>query len=254
MNTKSKLISIITPSYNCAEFIGLTIESVLAQSYLNWELIIVDDKSEDNSIEIIQGYQKQDARIKLVQLPNNVGAARARTIAIHKSKGEYIAFLDSDDIWLPNKLDAQLLFMEINTVYFSCTKYQEIDEFGEKMSNIIKVQEKADYYTVLKSCPIGNSTVMYNATILGKFVVPDIGKNNDFALWLKILKNERFIYGLDKALVYYRIRRKSISRNKIDMIKYHWELFRNIERLSILYSFYLLINWVLIKLFNMKVE
>ena len=249
---QNSLVSIITPSYNCSKFIEETVASIQKQTYSNWELVIVDDASTDNSVEVIKSLQENDNRIKLYYLEKNSGAARARTKAIELAQGEYIAFLDSDDLWLPTKLEKQLDFMQKHNYMFSCTKYQEISENGKIKGDIIKVVDKSDYKKVLKTCPIGNSTVMYNAKVLGKFAVPNIKRNNDFALWLTMLKSTEAIYGLDEVLTYYRLSNNSISRNKFKMIKYHWKLFREVEMIGIIKSTYLLVYWVFIKLFGTK--
>lgn len=184
------LVSVITPTYNCAKFIGETIESVQAQTYQQWEMIIVDDCSTDNTKEIVDKYIKEDSRIKYFCLKNNSGAAVARTKAMELANGEYMAFLDSDDIWTEEKLKKQLAFMKKHDVAFSCTAYEQIDENGKLLNKIIKTVPKADYNRVLLDCPVGNSTVMYNVEKMGKFEVPNIRKRNDDALWLRMLKKK----------------------------------------------------------------
>lgn len=247
-----ELVSIITPTYNCGKFIGETIESVLKQSYENWEMIIVDDCSTDNTKEVVKKYADNDRRIKYYLLEINSGAAVARTKAIELAIGDYIAFLDSDDLWTSNKLECQLKFMKENNYNFTCTEYEQIDELGNSLNKIIKVKIKTDYNGVLLSCPIGNSTVMYNVKKMGKFEVPNIRKRNDDALWLKMLKKEKYIYGLNKSLMKYRIRSNSISSNKFNLVKYHWYLYRKVEKLSILRSSFHICVWGIIKIFKIK--
>lgn len=246
------LVSVITPTYNCGEYIATTIESVLNQSYQNWEMIIVDDCSTDNTKEIIEIYVKLDNRIKYYLLETNSGAAVARTKAMDLAQGKYIAFLDSDDLWTEDKLERQLTFMENNGYNFTCTAYEQIDETNNQLKKIIKVKTKTDYNGVLLSCPVGNSTVMYNVEKLGKFVVPNIRKRNDDALWLQILKKEKFIYGMPNVLMKYRVRGNSISSNKVTLIKYHWELYREIEDLSIIRSVFHICFWIFLKVFKIK--
>ena len=248
------LVSVITPTYNCAKFIGETIESVQAQTYQQWEMIIVDDCSTDNTKEIVDKYIKEDSRIKYFCLENNSGAAVARTKAMELANGEYMAFLDSDDIWPEEKLKKQLAFMKKHDVAFSCTAYEQIDENGKSLNKIIKTVPKADYNRVLLDCPVGNSTVMYNVEKMGKFEVPNIRKRNDDALWLRMLKKEKYIYGMKSVLMKYRIRQNSISSNKFKVIKYHWILYRNIEHLSIVRSVFHIAYWCVIKLLNMKIS
>lgn len=246
------LVSIITPTYNCGKFIGETIESVLRQTYQNWELIIVDDCSQDNTKAVVERYLNQDRRIKYFLLETNCGAAVARNKAMEMASGKYMAFLDSDDLWLPQKLEQQIAFMEANHYNFVCTAYEQIDEAGRPLDKIISVKDKTDYNGILLSCPVGNSTVMYNVEKLGKFVVPDIRKRNDDALWLQILKKEKYIYGMFDVLMQYRVRSNSISSNKLSLIKYHWKLYRDIEHLSVFRSAFHIGCWVLIKLLGIK--
>lgn len=246
------LISIITPAYNCANYIGTTIESVLSQTYSYWEMIIVDDCSSDNTEEVVLHYASKDSRIKYKKLEVNSGAAVARNVAMSMATGQYIAFLDSDDVWLPDKLLTQIQFMQENNYKFTCTDYEQIDETGRHLGKIIHCIEKADYNRVLLDCPIGNSTVMYDVTQMGKFEVPNIRKRNDDALWLKMLKSEKFIYGLNQVLVQYRVRHDSISANKFQLIKYHWVLYRKIEHLNIMRSIFYILHWGVIKILRIK--
>lgn len=247
---EDKLVSIIMPTYNCAKFIGKTIESVIAQTYENWELIIVDDCSKDNTEEVVSKYK--DNRIKYHRLKNNSGAAVARTEAMKKARGSYMAFLDSDDLWKKDKLEKQLEFMNKNNYNFTCTEYEQIDEEGNKLNKVIKVKKRADYNRILLDCPVGNSTVMYNVEKLGKFEVPNIRKRNDDALWLQILKKEKYIYGMPDILMEYRIRSNSISSNKLSLVKYHWQLYREIEHLSVFRSVFHICWWGMIKVLHIK--
>lgn len=247
---EDKLVSIIMPTYNCAKFIGKTIESVIAQTYENWELIIVDDCSKDNTEEVVSKYK--DNRIKYHRLKNNSGAAVARTEAMKKARGSYMAFLDSDDLWKKDKLEKQLEFMNKNNYNFTCTEYEQIDEEGNKLNKVIKVKKRADYNRILLDCPVGNSTVMYNVEKLGKFEVPNIHKRNDDALWLQILKKEKYIYGMPDILMEYRIRSNSISCNKLSLVKYHWQLYRKIEHLSVFRSVFHICWWGMIKVLHIK--
>lgn len=247
---KNELVSIIMPTYNCAKFINETIKSVLNQTYENWELVIVDDCSNDNTEEVVVSFN--DKRIKYNRLEKNSGAAVARTTAMKMATGNYMAFLDSDDLWKDNKLEKQLEFMKKNNYNFTCTAYEQIDEEGHQLNKIIKTKKKADYNRILLDCPVGNSTVMYNVDNLGKFEVPNIRKRNDDALWLQILKKEKFIYGMPDVLMEYRIRNNSISSNKFSLIKYHWQLYREIEHLSVIRSAFHICWWGMIKILHIK--
>lgn len=247
-----ELISIITPTYNCGNFIGETIESVINQTYKNWEMIIVDDCSTDNTKEIVDNYSKRDSRIKYYCLEVNSGAAVARTKAMELAKGDYIAFLDSDDLWMENKLGCQIKIMKENNWNFTSTDYEQIDEDSKSLNKVIKTVSKIDYNRLLLDCPVGNSTVMYNVKAMGKFEVPNIRKRNDDALWLQMLKKEKYIHGINKMLMKYRIRNNSISSNKLKVIKYHWILYRDIEHLSIIRSIFHICYWCIIKIFRIK--
>ncbi len=246
------LVSIITPTYNCAKFIARTLDSVQAQTYQNWEMIIVDDCSQDNTKEIIEEYIKNDSRIKYHLLDVNSGAAVARTTAMKLAQGSYMAFLDSDDIWMPDKLERQISWMEENGYAFSCTAYEQIDEEDNLLGKTIKTVKKTDYNRLLLDCPVGNSTVMYDVEKMGKFEVPNIRKRNDDALWLQMLKKEKYIWGMPDVLMKYRIRQNSISSNKLSVIKYHWILYRDIEHLSVIRSAFHICYWCMIKVLKVK--
>ena len=247
-----KLVSIITPTYNCAKFISKTIDSVIAQTYSNWEMIIVDDRSDDNTKEIVEEYMQKDARIKYRLLEVNSGAAVARTTAMQMANGTYMAFLDSDDIWFPDKLEKQIAWMEQNGYAFSCTAYEQIDEEDNPIGKTIKTIKKTDYNRLLLDCPVGNSSVMYNVDVMGKFEVPNIRKRNDDALWLQMLKKEKYIWGMTDVLMKYRVRKNSISSNKFKVIKYHWILYRKIEHLSVFRSVFHIVWWIIIKTLRIK--
>lgn len=249
---KEGLVSVIMPTYNCAKFIGETIKSIQAQTYSNWELIIVDDCSTDNTKEVVENYVKLDKRIKYNSLEKNSGAAVARTSAMKIADGEYMAFCDSDDIWLDVKIEKQLKFMKKNNYAFTCTAYEQIDENSNSLGKVIKPKEKCNYNRLLLDCPVGNSTVMYNVKKMGKFEVPNIRKRNDDALWLQMLKKEQYIYGMNDILMKYRIRSNSISSNKFKVIKYHWILYRDIEHLSIIRSVFHILYWCIIKILHIK--
>lgn len=247
-----KLVSVITPTYNSAKFIGRTIQSVLAQTYQNWEMIIVDDCSKDNTKEIVENYVRKDSRIQYYLLDKNSGAAVARTTAMKLAQGSYMAFLDSDDIWMPEKLERQIRWMADNDYAFSCTSYEQIDEADNLLGKTIKAIVKTDYNRLLLDCPVGNSSVIYDVESMGKFEVPNIRKRNDDALWLTMLKKEKYIWGMPDVLMRYRVRQNSISSNKLAVIKYHWILYRNIEHLNIFRSAFHICYWCVIKVLRIK--
>ncbi len=246
------LVSIIMPTYDCASFIEETIASIKAQTYENWEIIIVDDCSKDSTRAIVEQLSCTDDRIKYHCLKENSGAAVARTAAMSLAMGEYMAFCDSDDLWMPDKLERQLSFMKENGYSFTCTAYEQIDEEGKPLGKVIKTVKRTDYNRLLLDCPVGNSSVMYNVEKMGKFEVPNIRKRNDDALWLQMLKKEKYIYGMPDVLMKYRIRKNSISSNKLKVIKYHWILYREIEHLSVIRSAFHIFWWCAIKLLRIK--
>lgn len=227
------LVSIIMPSYNSAKFIPTTIESVLNQAYQNWEMIIVDDTSSDSSNDIIDDFIQRDNRIKLIKLDKNSGPAIARNRAIEEAKGRYIAFLDSDDLWTPDKLSKQISFMQKHDVALSYTGYYRIEEASGEIIDRIYVPKKVNYSELLKQNIIGCLTVIYDTEKIGKVYMPDILKRQDFGLWLKILKKVPYAYGLDEPLAYYRVRTTSVSSNKMLASKYNWKLYRKVEKLPI---------------------
>lgn len=246
---KQPLISIITPLYNSEKYIGRTIQSVLNQTYKNWEMIIIDDCSTDNSFSLVEQLTKKESRIKLYKNDKNSGAGVTRNNGISKANGKYIAFLDSDDQWLPEKLDVQVNFMEENKIDFSFTNYQQVDENGNSLKVINNNIKKVDYYDMLKSNWIGCLTVMYNTESLGKTYMHSIRKRQDYTLWLKLLQKTKYAYCVPKVLAIYTVRNESVSSNKLDLIKYNWRVLREIEGLSFLKSFYYLGNHIFNKIF-----
>lgn len=226
-------ISIITPSFNSEKFIAKTIESVLDQTYKDWEMIIVDDNSTDNSIDLINSYMQKDERIKCSALEKNSGPAVARNHAVKEAKGRYIAFLDSDDLWTPDKLSKQISFMQEHDIALSYTGYYQIEEKSGEVIEQIHVPKKVDYSELLKQNIIGCLTAIYDTEKIGKVYMPNIRKRQDFGLWLKILKRVPYAYGIDEPLAYYRVRTTSVSSNKIHASKYNWKLYREVEKLPI---------------------
>lgn len=249
---KDGLVSIIMPLYNCSAFVTDTIRSLQAQTYTDWELVAVDDCSTDNTGELVRALAAQDPRIRYYCLEKNSGPAVARTASMQYAEGEYMAFLDSDDLWHPEKLKRQLAFMQEHGYAFSCTSYSQIDEQGQPLGKIVRCVPRATYKRVLLDNPVGNSTVMYHVKTMGKFSVPNIRKRNDYALWLKMLKTEPVIYGLQEVLMYYRVRSGSVSGNKFKLIKYQWQLYREIEHLSAFRSAFHVAYWCFIKVFHLK--
>lgn len=245
------LVSIITPSYNSALLIVPTIKSVISQSIGDWEMIIVDDCSCDNSVEVIRSFADQDPRIKLIQLAENSGAAVARNTAIEAASGRYIAFLDSDDAWLPNKLEKQIAFMQENNYPFTFAAYDKVNE-SDKIFGHVGVPSKVAYSDLLKSCSIGCLTAIYDTEYFGKVYMPLIRKRQDLGLWLKLLKKTKYAYGLNETLGLYKVRSDSISANKKSAALFTWRLYRDVEQINLLKSIYYFSNYAVRGLLRTK--
>lgn len=223
-----ELISVIMPSYNTASYIAETVQSVLAQTYQNWELIIVDDCSTDDTDEVIKPFLA-DGRIRYFKNEKNSGAAVSRNRALREAKGKWIAFLDSDDLWLPEKLEKQIAFMKENGYHFSYTDYMEIDEASRPNGKTVTGPKKITKAGMFNYCWPGCLTVMYDAETVGLIQIADIKKNNDYAMWLKACKKAD-CYLLDESLAKYRKRTGSISNHGyMKLVKWHYKLFREAE-------------------------
>lgn len=216
----NSLVSIITPSYNCEAFIGACIESIQAQTYTNWELLITDDCSTDNSVELIESYMKTDARIKLFRLKENSGAGVARNNSIKEAQGRYIAFCDSDDLWTPDKLEKQICFLTANNYQFTHTFTKVINEKDEVVG-INKKPYKVSFNSTKILNYIGTSSVLYDTKGIGKFYMRPIRRRQDWALWLDILKVTRYAYCMEEPVSIYRYTPNSLSSNKRKLFKYH---------------------------------
>lgn len=229
------LVSIIMPSYNTAKYISDSIDSVLGQTYTNWELIIVDDCSTDNTDDIVNEYSS-DNRIKYLKNEKNSGAAVSRNYGLREAKGKWIAFLDSDDIWEMQKLEKQIAFMTSNGYFFSYTNYEQIDEKSQKMNVLVSGPKRINKRKQYDFCWQGCLTVMYDAEYMGLIQIEDLKKNNDYAMWLKLIEKSS-CYLLDECLARYRIRTGSISRHsKLKLIKHHYILYRHGEKKNIIAS------------------
>ena len=244
------LVSIITPSYNSSKFIEETIQSVLSQTYIYWEMIIVDDDSTDDTELIVKKYIDIDNRIKFYKNKKNFGPGITRNKAISLAEGEFVCFLDSDDLWKKNKLENQLNFMKKNGYKFTYTFYEQININGEILKKIDNLPSKVNYISSIKSNKIGCLTVMYDQSFFGKVFMEDIPRRQDYTLWLKFLKKIDYAYCLEEILSSYRLRSGSISSSKIKLVNDHWNIYKNIEGHSYLKSFYYLLNYILVKIFK----
>lgn len=239
---KRKTISVIMPAYNSSDYITRAVQSVFNQTRNDWELIIVDDCSEDDTLEVLKKEYSHFENVKVLKNKKNMGAAYSRNVAIEKSKGRFIAFLDSDDYWYPDKLDKQIKFMLAQKIAFSFSAYDVINHLGDKVRSV-EIPYTVSYHELLNTCVIGCLTVVYDTKVLGKLYMPNIKKRQDYALWLNILKNGQIAYGIKEPLGCYCEHEGSISYNKLKVIKYNWYLYRNIENLSFFESCYRFLNY-----------
>lgn len=219
------------------------INSIINQSYNNWELLITDDCSSDITWEILKKYSHEESRIKIFQLDKNSGPGVARNNSIKNASGRFIAFCDSDDQWKPNKLEKQIKFMLDNNLALSFSSYEVIDEEGKKISQV-RAPEKVTYKAMLRNNYIGCLTAIYDAQKLGKIYMPEVRKRQDWALWLAILKKIPYAISIQENLAIYRDSSKSISSNKMNLLKYNWNIYRNVEKFSVVKSFLFLIQFL----------
>jgi teichuronic acid biosynthesis glycosyltransferase TuaG len=228
--------TIITPIYNAEKFLVDTLDSILNQSYQNWEAILINDNSTDGSFDIAKRYESLDSRFIVINKSQSGGAAKARNTGIAEANGRFIAFLDSDDIWHPNKLEKQISFMKKNNVDLSFTGYHFISEEGV-LGDFVSVPSELSYKTLLRGNIIACLTAVYDTKKLGKVYMPDIRKRQDFALWLKITKSGVNATGINESLAHYRIRTDSLSSTKFNTMMHTWRVYRKVEKLSIWLSF-----------------
>lgn len=239
------LVSIITATYNSEKFIAQTIQAIQQQTYTNWELLITDDCSQDNTISIIKEYQKSDNRIFLFRLEKNAGAGIARNNSIQKAKGRFIAFCDSDDIWLSNKLEKQVDFMLTNNLPFTYGAYQKMNEKGEK-GTIFYPPQEISYQDLLKTCSIGCLTAIYDTEKIGKMYMPSIRKRQDYGLWLLIFRKIKKTKGITNIpLAYYRVRAKSVSSNKIKAAIYHFKVLKQCGKVNTFKALYYFLHYAI---------
>jgi teichuronic acid biosynthesis glycosyltransferase TuaG len=236
MDDREPLVSVITPAYNCGRFIQQTIDSVRAQSFANWEMIIVDDASRDDTCDIVERNCALDRRIRLIRSEQNGGVADARNRALSAARGRFFAFLDSDDLWLPSKLEEQIRFMWENGVAFSYTQYRHISEDGKRCGSLIVPPDRFDHALYLKNTGIGCLTVILERQAIGDLSFVTYPPHEDHILWSNILKRGIPAHALQRDLARYRIVNKSASRKKIKAAYSIWRIYRDIEKLPFFYS------------------
>ena len=250
------LVSIITPTFNSEKFIAETIQSVKSQTYENWEMIIVDDCSSDETFSIISNFSKNDNRIKIHQLKNNSGAGVARNEGVNLASGRFISFLDSDDLWKPSKLKKQVEFLISNNLPLTFSFYERINEEGKPLNEIVKCPKKLHYFQLFFCNYVGNLTGIYDITYFGKINISSIRKRQDWVMWLSILKKTKIAIPIPESLAYYRVRVNSISASKYDLLKHNFSVYKNYHKLNIVMSILcmigFLISQIIIKPFYIK--
>lgn len=213
--------------FNSEAFISETIESVLNQTYTHWELILIDDASNDATVQMAQTYSASNTKIKLLINDSNLGAAASRNRGIEASQGEFIAFLDADDLWKPHKLHTQIHFMLQSNSLVSFSSYELIDEKGYPKFKLIKALPILNYHRLLKCNYIGNLTGVYNASVLGKITTYNLRKRQDWLLWLNAVKaSGKPAKGIQESLAYYRVRANSMSSKKFYLLKYNYRVYK----------------------------
>lgn len=222
------LVSVITPVYNCSQFIGKTVESVFEQTCGDWELILIDDCSTDNSAEICRSYADLDSRVSLLINDRNSGAAKSRNRGIRAARGRFIAFCDSDDTWLPGKLEIQIRVLLSSEAAVCFSSYYKVGNIPIQHERIVLAAPVVDYEMQKKSNFVGCSTAVYDSAKCGKVEMPDFRKRQDYGLWLSILKQGHIAVGVKEPLVLYRVRKGSVSSDKLSAAKYHWLVLRRV--------------------------
>ena len=242
------LVSIITPAYNSAKFIAETIQSVQNQTYENWEMLIVDDGSTDKTEAIVLSFVNKDKRIQFHKLKQNSGAGVARNTAIEKVNGNYIAFLDSDDLWKPEKLQKQLLFMEANNLHLTFSFYDQINEEGNLLNKTITSPSIISYRMLFYCNWIGNLTGIYSVDYFGKIPISNIKKRQDWILWLTLIKKTKKAIPVRESLAYYRVRKDSISGSKLKLINYNYQVYNVFHKNNKIVAFFNLIVFLMHRL------
>jgi len=248
IRTETPLVSIITPSFNSEKFIAETIQSVRNQTYQNWEMIIVDDCSTDQTVSIIQEIANEDKRIKLFQLEKNSGTGVARNTALNKTSGKFIAFLDSDDLWKSLKLEKQINFLIDNNLPFTFSFYDCINEEGEPMNKRVEAP-KTLFYNQLFFCNyVGNLTGIYDADYFDKIEISSGRKRQDWTLWLTILQKMKSAKPIPESLAFYRIRNNSLSASKVDLLKHNFAVYRSFHGFNYVTSLFIMIGFLFTQL------
>ncbi|RHJ54933.1 glycosyltransferase family 2 protein [Bacteroides sp. AM10-21B] len=239
----NKTVSVIMPVYNAEKYVAFAINSVLAQSYSNWELLVVDDCSTDLSVTLVSDYVKKDNRIRLFHTDKASGSpCEPRNVGIRNAQGRYIAFLDSDDVWLPNKLSEQLRWFDDGRTAIVYSNYEKISEEGVRAGRIVTAPQQVSYKELLKGNVIGNLTGMYDVEKVGKVYCRKI-HHEDYVLWLSILKKGYIAKNTNAVHALYRVRKQSVSANKLAVVSWQWNIYRNVEKIGCFSTCYYFVHY-----------
>ncbi|MEO8237308.1 MAG: glycosyltransferase family 2 protein [Flavobacterium sp.] len=244
----SELVSIITPTFNAEKYIRATLLSVINQGYQNWEMILVDDASTDQTVFVIEEFAQNDNRIKLHKLSKNSGNGFARNVALEKALGKYIAYLDADDLWFPEKLEKQIQFLKTNNLPFTFSFYDCIDEEGNNLNRRVESPLNLTYNQLFFCNYVGNLTAIYDADYFGKITLEASQKRQDWRLWLTILKQIKTTKPVPEPLAFYRIRKDSISSSKFKLIKHNFGVYREFHGYNFVFSVLLMIRFLFTQL------
>ncbi|KAF2336451.1 glycosyltransferase family 2 protein [Flavobacterium daemonense] len=242
------LVSILIPTYNTEKFIRETLQSVQNQTYSNWEMILVDDASTDQTVAIIEEFAKNDSRIKLFKLEKNSGNGFARNIALEKASGKYIAYLDADDLWFPEKLEKQIHFLKTKNLPFTFSFYDCIDDDGNNLKRRVETPVPLTYNQLFFCNYVGNLTAIYDTDFFGKIKLESSQKRQDWRLWLTILKQIKTAEAIPESLAFYRIRRDSISSSKFKLIKHNFGVYREFHGYNFVFSVLLMMRFLFTQL------
>lgn len=246
------MISIITPSWNSEKYILETIKSVQAQTYKDWEILIIDDCSTDNTVKIVEYIIEYDSRVKLIKQKKNLGPGAARTRGVQIASGRYIAYLDADDVWLPEKLERQIEFMRNNNCFFSCTSYEVINDSGKSLKKYIHMPSKMNYMDYLTNNVLQTVGIMIDTSKVNKklLFMPNIRIGEDAATWLQVLKAGYTCYGIDEILAKYRRTKDSLSSNKIKSVIGTWHMYTKVIKLPLWLASYCFIRYIILAIWK----
>lgn len=240
----NELVSIIVPTYNTEKFILKTLESVQNQTYQNWEMILADDASTDKTVVIIEEFAQKDNRIKLFKLQENRGNGFARNAALEKATGKYIAYLDADDLWFPEKLEKQIQFLKANNLHFTFSFYDSIDEEGNNLKRRVESPNPLTYKQLFFCNYVGNLTAIYDSDYFGKIILETSQKRQDWRIWLTILKQIKIAKPVPESLAFYRIRKDSVSSSKFKLIKHNFGVYREFHGNNFVIAIFLMMRFL----------